>query len=117
MSQYLLSVHSAVGTASEPMADDEMRPRRRSHLGVEDLYRHQRADRGPSVLGASRRLTLGAAATYSSTRPETPLSCTGPISVKRISDPRLASTTARLTSTSPGRAYSPMRAATFTVWP
>jgi hypothetical protein len=25
MSQYLLSVHSAVGTASEPMTDDEMR--------------------------------------------------------------------------------------------
>ena len=51
------------------------------------------------------------------TAPAMPLSSTGPTSVNSASAPADASTTAWLTSTSPGRAYSAMREARFTVCP
>jgi hypothetical protein len=49
--------------------------------------------------------------------PEMPFSSTGPISVKVTSTPAEASTTSWLTRTSPGRAYSAIREARFTVRP
>jgi hypothetical protein len=49
--------------------------------------------------------------------PEMPFSSTGPISVKVTSTPAEASTTSWLTRTSPGRAYSAIREARFTVCP
>lgn len=49
--------------------------------------------------------------------PATPFSSTGPISRKTALEPAEASTTSWLTSTSPGRAYSAMRLAMFTVCP
>jgi hypothetical protein len=49
--------------------------------------------------------------------PEMPFSSTGPISVKVTSTPAEASTTSCVTRTSPGRAYSAIREARFTVRP
>jgi hypothetical protein len=49
--------------------------------------------------------------------PEMPFSSTAPISVKVTSTPAEASTTSWLTRTSPGRAYSAIREARFTVRP
>jgi hypothetical protein len=49
--------------------------------------------------------------------PATPFSSTGPISVNAAPASLEASTTAWLTSTSPGRAYSAIREATLTVVP
>ena len=49
------------------------------------------------------------------TTPVTPLSSIGPISRNVRPAPSVASMTSRLTSTSPGRAYSPIREATLTV--
>ncbi len=51
------------------------------------------------------------------TTPEMPFSSTGPISVKVTSTPAEASTVSWLTRTSPGRAYSAIREARFTVRP
>jgi hypothetical protein len=49
--------------------------------------------------------------------PDTPFNSTSPISVKLTGVPSAASTTSWLTSTSPGLAYSAIRAAMFTVRP
>jgi hypothetical protein len=49
--------------------------------------------------------------------PEMPFSSTGPISVKVTLTPVEASTTSWVTRTSPGRAYSAIREARFTVRP
>jgi biotin operon repressor len=64
-----------------------------------------------SALQAERR------AMWSRSVPGTPFSSTGPISVNVTGPPSAASTTSWLTSTSPGRAYSAILAARFTVRP
>jgi hypothetical protein len=66
---------------------------------------------GFQFIQASRR------AVWSRSGPGTPLSSTGPISAKDTGAASAASTTSWLTTTSPGRAYSAILAARFTVRP
>jgi hypothetical protein len=66
---------------------------------------------GSCALQAERR------AMWSRSGPGTPFNSTGPTSVNVTGPPSAASTTSWLTSTSPGRAYSPILAARFTVRP
>ena len=65
--------------------------------------------------GSCQRVSVRCAACRRT--PEMPFSSTGPISVKVTSTPAEASTTSWLTRTSPGRAYSAIREARFTVRP
>jgi hypothetical protein len=69
----------------------------------------------PGWPGSPQRASARCAAC--SRTPEMPFSSTGPISVKVTSTPAEASTTSWLTRTSPGRAYSAIREARFTVRP
>jgi hypothetical protein len=91
-----------VGPGNRVAADHLVPRSRASQIHLLVAGSHQRAS---SRCAACRRT------------PETPFSSTGPISVKVTSTPADASTTSWLTRTSPGRAYSAIREARFTVCP